>query len=214
MSALAGEAELIWCVPQEQVEAYRAAGAEHFEVGHPGQFEKMNEVLDRHRDEWVVFSDDDCIGINLLTEAGDLVPITLGEAAEEMIRVGEARRDHYVVVAQTTNKRFMSRSITSWGQTVNWLCAIAPYTSERFATTFAGDAVFAARIVDRYGRLARPNYIMAKYRSADPASHWLDGHQMDLEQRFGWIVKQYPHLYSGWKSNGALVCRPLPRYRG
>jgi len=217
MLALAGEAELVWCVPEEQRAEYRAAGATAVETGHPGQREKMNEVLDRHGDEWVAFSDDDCVRVRMLTAGGDLVDVTLAEAVAEMIRVAEGRRDRYVALSMAQNERFMSRSITPWGQTANWLCAIAPNTPERFATKaeadelVAADAEFAAKIVDRYGRMCRPNYIQAKYRLGDAESHWRESHARSEEEKFGWIVRKYPHLFKGWRAGGTLIYRPLPR---
>ena len=212
MQALAGEAELWWCVPVNEEDRYREAGAEHIVTGHPGQFEKMNEVLDQFGSEWVVFSDDDCKRVMILNSFGDLEPITLDQVARHLIKLGEWRRDGYVACGMTTNKRFLSHTITSWGQTANSLCAIVPGTEVRFRLGLgvATDIDFAAQMHERYGRICRPNYIMAEYPRNDGPSHWRASHASDRGLLYGPIVARYPHLFRGWKRNGGIIYRRQP----
>lgn len=197
MEGLAGEAELVWCVPEEQVEAYRAAGAQRFFTGHPGEFEKMNEVMDAHPDEWLVFSDDDCKGFKRLDVYGEVHPIDLGEAAAEMLRIGQARRDKYVALSQNTNQMFMRRTVTDWGQAANWLCCIAPGVPERWETGFASDLEFSAKMCMAYGRIARINHIIGLYQFNDAGSHWREWYRPGNEAlvaRLHDIADRYPAL--------------------
>ena len=215
MESLAGGAELVWCIPEEQVWDYTRAGARHFVTGPPGKPEKINAVLDQYGDDWCVFTDDDCRGMKMLTELGSRGPISLGTAAAEFIIIGRMRRDSYVGIACLTNPRFMSYSISSWGQTTGWFYAQAPNTPERHDPSFgvAHDIEFAARMCDRYGRIARPNYIQGDYLMGDQASHFREEHKRKAVG-FARLVRLYPHLFASYTDDNIKYRRlPAPRHR-
>lgn len=213
MKALAGGADLVWCVPDSQEIAYEKAGAEEILVGPRGQFEKMNAVLDLHPDEWVVFSDDDCQRIRMLCRDGELRDIDLEEAAHELVRVGRSMNGHYVAASMTSNTRFMSRSVTPWGQSVNWLCAVGPGTVPRFGLHNAGEVRFAAEVCDRYGRIERVNHIMPEYTMADADSLWAAEHAQSKEPIWSDLLRLYPHLFASYDPWGTIKYRRLPGSR-
>lgn len=194
MEALAGGAKLVWCVPEGQAEDYRAAGAQHVFTGHPGIYEKINEVLDAHPDQWCLFSDDDCQGFLMLEADGSIVPITLDQAAEEVAMVTTARSDRFGCISMNQNQTFMQRTVTDWGQPSNWLCAIAPGTPERFRSGYAAEWDYAARIFNNYGRIARLNHLIGKYKYAGPNSHFAADHAAPAPYLRDLAVK-YPHLF-------------------
>lgn len=192
MGAIAGAAQLVWCVPAEEVADYYASGAQDVRVGPAAQYEKMNEVLDAFPDEWVVFSDDDCRGLLMLDAEGRTLPVTLGEAAVELVRVGNRRGDRFVCISQNQNRMFMRRTVTDWGQPSNWLCAIAPGTPERFLQRFGSEVEYAARIVANYGRIARVNHVIGMYQFGGPASsypEYADKAPCDRD-----TAQRHPHL--------------------
>lgn len=196
MAALAGEAELVWCVPPEEEQAYRDAGAQHVHLGHPGEFEKMNEVMDAYPDEWVTFSDDDCTGFWRLEPDGDIVNITLGEAVAEMLSIAAARRDKFVCISMNSNRTFMRRTITDWGQPANWLCSIAPGVPERWEVAWGSDVDFAAKMFMAYGRIARVNHIIGAYQFGNKDSLWNEWYRSEPAQdaRLRELAARYPAL--------------------
>jgi hypothetical protein len=210
MMELAGEAELVWCVPEEQADAYRAHGAEHIEVGPPGKCEKINAILDSHAEEWCVFTDDDCRRLTRLNADGSYERITLDEAAREYVRVGIERRDHFVTIPNMQNVRFASRKVSNWGSTVGWFGAIAPHTECRYdpSLVIAHDVDFAAQVFDRYGRISRVGWIIGEYRYADKASHFRDEHA-NRQRGNGEVILRYPHLLY-WKSDQDFGFRRVP----
>lgn len=196
MESLAGGAELVWLVPEWEVDAYREAGAKHTMIGPPGKSAKINEALDRFNNEWCVFSDDDCHGLFQLTRDGRAAPITLLQAAQTFIAAGQKDHEHLVTITALNNRRFMNHGVTPWGQTVGWFFAVAPGTSIRLDEdlAIAEDLDFAARCFRKYGSIARLNYIQGDYRVGGKDSHF--DHSSEAKAAvFASLELRYPDLF-------------------
>lgn len=215
MEALAGDARLIWCVPEEQVEAYRAEGATEFFTGHPGIYEKINEVMDAKPDEWLAFSDDDCTALWIKQADGEVVPTTYGEAVREMVGVAKARRDRFACISMNRNKTWMQRTVTDWGQPSNWLCAVAPGIPERWEPQWGGELVFASKIATNYGRICRCNFIMGEYDYAGPHTQWTEYESEDFQAEIlRCVVDRWPVLWTYDKGANRARPRKLPKVDG
>lgn len=212
MQALAGHANLVWLVPADQAAAYAEAGATTIVTGPPGKSAKVNDALDRFNDEWCVFTDDDVTHLSWLTAPSKTRPTTLGEAAEEYVRVGEAMRAPLVVIPCIRNAMFLKPTVSGWTRSVDWFFAVAPHTKCRYDESLAyfGDTEFAAQCFDRYGRIARPNYIMGDYRINDASSQYSADDRGPAAEV---ILRRYPHLFKRAKGNpvnGPLDLRRVP----
>lgn len=207
---------LTWLVPDWQAEAYHAYGADDMILGPWSKSEFMNRVLDRYSDQWCVFSDDDCVELVRLT--GDrLAPTTLGDVAREYVRVGAGRGDYLVNMPHMTNRLYMNHSVSSWGPITGWFFAVGPGCAVRFDLTLAvgEDVDFGARVVERYGRLCRPNWIQGRYKMGGPTSNF--DHDRDDLPCSEQLARRYPHLIAGWGppqrpgTSGVLRYKQLPR---
>ena len=201
MEALAGDAELVWCVPIDQVMDYRQAGARDVLIGPRGKWEKVNAVLDE-MDGWRVFTDDDCEGIWWLGQDGTR-HATLGEVAKEFVRVGEERHAPLVLLPCIRNPFYLKRSVSKWSRTVDWFFAVSPDNECRYDLSMKaiGDTEFAARCFDRYGTIARVNYIMGDYRINDATTQFDPADRgPDAEV----ILRRYPHLFRRAKNPGTM----------
>jgi len=196
MESLAGNSHLVWLVPEDEEPAYREAGAKMVVTGPREKSAKINEALDRFGNEWCVFSDDDCHGLVRLGRNQEVVPLTLGDAANHFVAAGRRHREHLVSITALTNRHFMGPSVTPWGQTVGWFFAVAPGTSIRLDESLptAEDLDFAARCFRRYGSIARPNYIQGDYRVGGQDSHF-DHSPEAKAAAFAELALRYPELF-------------------
>lgn len=195
MEALAGPADLVWCVPEEQIEEYALAGAKEFWPGPPSKYAKVNAILDALPEEWLVFTDDDCQGISRLEHDGSWTALTLGEAAEEYVTVGQRRKDAYVCPTQMQNKTFLSRTVSNWAMTSGWFNAMAPGFEPRYdeGLSSSGDTDLACQVMDRYGRICRVNWMLMEFRMADSESHYLADYK-DKGPVIDVLLARWPHL--------------------
>lgn len=220
MKRMAGAGvRLVWLVPGEQAEAYRAFGADAVITGPHSKSVFMNLILDHYADQWCVFSDDDCREMVMLSERDRLVDVPLGMVAREFVRVGRQRGDHLVNIPHITNRRYMNHTVSDWGPISGWFFAVAPDTECRFDPSLrvAEDVDFGAQVVERYGRLARPNYVQATYLMGGAKSNF--NHERDDLPCSAIVAARYPHLIAGYGpprapgTSGVLRYRPLPRVK-
>lgn len=204
MQEKAGDARLIWCVPEYEVDMYLDAGAEHVLVGPPGKAAKLNALLDAKPDEWVITTDDDCQRLVRLGADGVRSPITLEQAAREYIGIGVEGRYGFLAIPDFTNGLYMNRKITHWGRTIGWFAAHAPGFRCRYDEFIHGaeDTDIACKAFLEYGRIARPNWIMGVYRVGGPESHFLAMHEDWASM--GVMAERYPMLVQ-WDGKSAKM---------
>src|SRR5262245_40046848 len=208
MQRMAGGAELVWCVVQEEVPYYRRAGARLTITVPIGKARAVNRVLDRFGADWCVCSDDDCQGLWQLGSGGRALPMTLNEAAQAFVTIGTARRDALVTITHVTNRAYLNREVSDWGQTVGWFFAVAPLVPDRLdpSLPLGEDLDFAARICTNYGRVSRPNWIQGDYRVGDKESHF--NHRVST-LAFQVLCERYPLLFRGYDATN-IYYRALP----
>jgi len=214
MSALAGDADLVWLVPESQRMDYLRAGAERVITGPPGKADKANAILDTAQ-EWSVFSDDDLTGMVELLPNGTRQAITIGQAADEFIRVGAERRCGLVTIASASNALYLSRTISAWGQIGGGFYALACGTELRFDPTLGlcEDVDIAAQAFMRYGTCSRINYIQGTYRMGGANSHFVQQYA-ERQKWFAEVARRYPGLFSGFDDTRMYYTRmTAPRRR-